>query len=290
MEPERGIWFVISNDWRHIDSLWLMPQLVLSVNLLTLLLQAVGADDAAGEQTAQSRTDSFSSTEQHHGTDGGTGSGQAQREATQVDGADSNRQVILGKTEVIGAVSAARSDSDPDGGFPHLAAGARSVLEVPPGKARTRGTRSKDAKKVDSGDPAVLQKYLRRYVNLGKAYMAIAEEYEDADLAADFAAQLQGGCQAALLAGLRVAPPEARACMEALKGLIVRGKEAEYDSAAVVAKLRQKLEAAESQTKTVDLQSKLFSQMAAKAVPKGMHCLAMKLMVEHMQHPNISVR
>jgi hypothetical protein len=186
--------------------------------------------------------------------------------------------------------SNADSDSGSDRGIPHLAAGARSVLEAPTKKAKTRGNKSKEAKKVDSSDPAQLQKYLRRYVNLGKAYMAVAEEYEDADLAADFAAQLRGGCQAALQAGLRVAPQDARACMEELKRLILRGKEAEYDSAAVVAKLRQKLEAAEAQTKTVDLQSKLFSQMAAKAVPKGMHCLAMKLMVEHMQDPDIAVK
>eukprot|EP00271_Cylindrocystis_brebissonii_P020094 TRINITY_DN6509_c0_g1_i1.p1 TRINITY_DN6509_c0_g1~~TRINITY_DN6509_c0_g1_i1.p1 ORF type:complete len:566 (-),score=83.36 TRINITY_DN6509_c0_g1_i1:1008-2597(-) len=47
----------------------------------------------------------------------------------------------------------------------------------------------------------------------------------------------------------------------------------------LISRLALKLESAERQSRAVNLQSKLYSQMAAKAVPPGLHCLSMRLTI-----------
>ena len=59
-----------------------------------------------------------------------------------------------------------------------------------------------------------------------------------------------------------------------------------YDCAMVTKKLRAMLQSAEEQVRTVKKQSTFLSQLAAKTVPKGMHCLSMRLTIDfHMLPP-----
>eukprot|EP00897_Mesotaenium_endlicherianum_P000961 jgi/Mesen1/10866/ME000093S10381 len=78
-----------------------------------------------------------------------------------------------------------------------------------------------------------------------------------------------------------VAPARLQERVDALESVLARAREKPHDTSALVYRLRTRLETAESQMRHVNQQSKLFSQMAAKAVPQSLHCLAMRLTMEH---------
>jgi alpha-1,4-galacturonosyltransferase len=75
--------------------------------------------------------------------------------------------------------------------------------------------------------------------------------------------------------------------MKAMGQLLERARQQHYDLSAVMKKLRAMLQSAEDQARTLQKHSNFLNQLAAKAVPKGLHCLSMRLMVEyHTRFPD----
>eukprot|EP00252_Welwitschia_mirabilis_P027439 TRINITY_DN9405_c0_g2_i2.p1 TRINITY_DN9405_c0_g2~~TRINITY_DN9405_c0_g2_i2.p1 ORF type:complete len:535 (+),score=90.46 TRINITY_DN9405_c0_g2_i2:751-2355(+) len=66
---------------------------------------------------------------------------------------------------------------------------------------------------------------------------------------------------------------------------LTKAREQFYDCAAVTKKLRAMLQSADEQVRTLKKQSTFLSQLAAKTVPKGLHCLAMRLTIEYYLLP-----
>lgn len=74
--------------------------------------------------------------------------------------------------------------------------------------------------------------------------------------------------------------------IKAMGRALSTAREQLYDCAMVTKKLRAMLQSAEEQVRTVKKQSTFLSQLAAKTVPKGMHCLSMRLTIDfHMLPP-----
>jgi len=63
--------------------------------------------------------------------------------------------------------------------------------------------------------------------------------------------------------------------------VLSKGREQLYDCKLVTGKLRAMLQSAEDQVRSFKKQSTFLSQLAAKTIPNGIHCLAMRLTIDY---------
>ncbi|KAH9315425.1 hypothetical protein KI387_024052, partial [Taxus chinensis] len=73
--------------------------------------------------------------------------------------------------------------------------------------------------------------------------------------------------------------------IKAMGQVLSKAREQLYDCATVTKKLRAMLQSADEQVRTLKKQSTFLSQLAAKTVPKGLHCLSMRLTIEYYLLP-----
>lgn len=73
--------------------------------------------------------------------------------------------------------------------------------------------------------------------------------------------------------------------IKAMGQILAKAREQLYDCATVTKKLRAMLQSADEQVRTLKKQSTFLSQLAAKTVPKGLHCLSIRLTIEYYLLP-----
>jgi len=69
--------------------------------------------------------------------------------------------------------------------------------------------------------------------------------------------------------------------MKIMSELLAEAREKHYDNSIMVKKLRAMLQSTEDNARMLKKQSTFLSQLAAKTVPKGLHCFSMRLTVEY---------
>lgn len=69
--------------------------------------------------------------------------------------------------------------------------------------------------------------------------------------------------------------------MKALGELLAKAKTVKSDDKALIKKLRAMLQTSEDQLRSFKKQSNFLSQLAAKTMPKGLHCVSMRLTVDY---------
>lgn len=69
--------------------------------------------------------------------------------------------------------------------------------------------------------------------------------------------------------------------MQAMGQVLSKAREQLYDCKLVTGKLRAMLQTADEQVRSLKKQSTFLSQLAAKTVPNGIHCLSMRLTIEY---------
>lgn len=73
--------------------------------------------------------------------------------------------------------------------------------------------------------------------------------------------------------------------MKAMGQVLSKAREQLYDCKLVTGKLRAMLQTADEQVRSLKKQSTFLSQLAAKTVPNGIHCLSMRLTIEYYLLP-----
>lgn len=63
--------------------------------------------------------------------------------------------------------------------------------------------------------------------------------------------------------------------------VLLKAKEQLYDCELVIGKLRKMLESADEKVRSLKKQSTFLSQLAAKTIPNGIHCLSLRLTIEY---------
>lgn len=128
--------------------------------------------------------------------------------------------------------------------------------------------------------PENLVRQLADQMTLAKAYVVMAKENGNFILAWELSAQIRLGQQLlsqTATSGVPFPLKEAEPVMHALSALILQAKDLHYDSATMIMKLKAQIQSLEERANAAAAQSTVFGQLAAEAVPKGLHCLGMRL-------------
>ncbi|KAJ6765118.1 GALACTURONOSYLTRANSFERASE 4-RELATED [Salix koriyanagi] len=121
---------------------------------------------------------------------------------------------------------------------------------------------------------------LAEQMTLAKAYVIIAKEHNNLHLAWQLSNKIKN-CQLLLSKaakrGESITLEEAEQIISSLSDLIFKAQDAHYDIATTMMTMKSHIQALEERTNAATVQSTLFGQLVAEALPKSLHCLKVKL-------------
>ncbi|XAR63837.1 Polygalacturonate 4-alpha-galacturonosyltransferase [Bertholletia excelsa] len=133
---------------------------------------------------------------------------------------------------------------------------------------------------------------LAEQMTLAKAYVIIAKEHNDLHLAWELTSKIRS-CQFLLSkAAMREEPitqDEAEPIIKGLSSLIYKAQDAHYDIATTLMTMKSHIQALEERASTATVQSTVFGQLVAEALPKNLHCLHVKLMSDWLKTISLQV-
>ncbi|KAJ9171011.1 hypothetical protein P3X46_019066 [Hevea brasiliensis] len=138
--------------------------------------------------------------------------------------------------------------------------------------------------------PNSVTRQLSDQINLAKAFVAIAKESNNLQLAWELSAQIRNSQVLLSSAATRRAPLTTRESETAIRDmalLLYQAQQLHYDSATMIMRLRAKIQALEEQKSSVTEKSSKYGQIAAEEVPKGLYCLGIQLTTEWFGNLNL---
>eukprot|EP01018_Ginkgo_biloba_P018927 Gb_12736 [translate_table: standard] len=127
---------------------------------------------------------------------------------------------------------------------------------------------------------------MRDQLIMARVYSSIARARNSLDIYQDLTLRIKESQRALgeanADADLHHSAPEK---IKAMGQVLSKAREQLYDCATVTKKLRAMLQSADEQVRTLKKQSTFLSQLAAKTVPKGLHCLSMRLTIDYYLLP-----
>ncbi|CAL0307170.1 unnamed protein product [Lupinus luteus] len=131
---------------------------------------------------------------------------------------------------------------------------------------------------------------LAEQMTLAKAYVVIAKEHNNLHLAWQLSKKIRG-CQLLLsktaMTGEPVTQEEAEPIIKGLSALIFKAQDIHYDIATTIVTMKSHIQALEERANAATVQSTVFGQVAAEALPKSLHCLIVKLMTDWLKKPSL---
>ncbi|OAY79340.1 putative galacturonosyltransferase 11 [Ananas comosus] len=129
-------------------------------------------------------------------------------------------------------------------------------------------------------------------VTLAKAYIIIAKEHNNLQLAWELSSQVRNHqklLSQAAVSGKPITLEEARPLVTRLSRLIYKAQDCHYDISTTITTLKNHALALEERAKAAVVQSTEFGRLASEeaSLPKSLHCLNMKLTEEWFQNPTI---
>ncbi|KAL5863626.1 hypothetical protein ACOSQ3_001140 [Xanthoceras sorbifolium] len=136
----------------------------------------------------------------------------------------------------------------------------------------------------DNSDSTV--RLMRDQMIMARVYLSIAKMKNKLDFQQELQARLKESQRAlgdAMSdADLHHSAPEK---LKAMGQVLSKAREQLYDCKLVTGKLRAMLQTADEQVRSLKKQSTFLSQLAAKTIPNGIHCLSMRLTIEYYLLP-----
>ncbi|GMH21547.1 hypothetical protein Nepgr_023389 [Nepenthes gracilis] len=136
--------------------------------------------------------------------------------------------------------------------------------------------------------PTSLARQLAEQMTLAKAYVIIAKEHSNLQLAWELSSKIRS-CQLLLskaaMRGKPISLDEAGPTIRSISSLIFKAQDAHYDIATTIMTMKSHIQALEERAHAATVQSMVFGQLAAEALPKSLHCLTVKLMADWLSNP-----
>ncbi|CAN0921366.1 Polygalacturonate 4-alpha-galacturonosyltransferase [Linum grandiflorum] len=127
---------------------------------------------------------------------------------------------------------------------------------------------------------------IRDQMIMARVYLSIAKMKNNLDLLKELQTRLKESQRvvgdATADSELQHSAPEK---IKAMGQVLSKAREKLYDCKMVTAKLRAMLQTADEQVRSLKKQSTFLSQLAAKTVPNGIHCLSMRLTIDYYLLP-----
>lgn len=127
---------------------------------------------------------------------------------------------------------------------------------------------------------------MRDQIIMARVYLSIAKMKSKLDLLQELQTRLKESQralgEASSDADLHQSAPER---LRAMGQLLSKAREQLYDCKLVTGKLRAMLQSADEQVRSFKKQSTFLSQLAAKTIPNGIHCLSMRLTIDYYLLP-----
>lgn len=127
---------------------------------------------------------------------------------------------------------------------------------------------------------------MRDQIIMARVYLSIAKMKGKLDLFQQLQTRLKESQralgEASADADLHQSAPER---LRAMGHLLSKAREQLYDCKLVTGKLRAMLQSADEQVRSLKKQSTFLSQLAAKTIPNGIHCLSMRLTIDYYLLP-----
>ncbi|RHN74249.1 putative polygalacturonate 4-alpha-galacturonosyltransferase [Medicago truncatula] len=125
---------------------------------------------------------------------------------------------------------------------------------------------------------------------LAKAYVVIAKEHNNLHLAWELSSKIRS-CQLLLskaaMTGMPVNKEEAEPIIRSLSTLIFKAQDIHYDIATTIVTMKSQIQALEERAIAATVQSNVFAQISAEALPKSLHCLHVKLTSDWLKKPSL---
>ncbi|TMX04397.1 hypothetical protein EJD97_009053 [Solanum chilense] len=141
-------------------------------------------------------------------------------------------------------------------------------------------------KEADNDNTDSTVRLMRDQMIMARVYISIATMKKKMDLAHDLQARLKESQRALGDAGSDAdLTRSAHEKMKAMGQVLSKAREQLYDCKLVTTKLRAMLQSADEQVRGLKRQSTFLSQLAAKTIPNGIHCLSMRLTIDYYLLP-----
>lgn len=131
---------------------------------------------------------------------------------------------------------------------------------------------------------------LAEQMTLAKAYVIIAKEHNNLHLAWELSSRIRS-CQLLLsraaMRGEPITLKEAEPIIKSLSSLIFKAQDAHYDIATTIMTMKSHIQALEERANVAIVQSTVFGQLAAEALPKSLHCINVKLTVDWLKKQSL---
>eukprot|EP00271_Cylindrocystis_brebissonii_P017944 TRINITY_DN488_c0_g1_i1.p1 TRINITY_DN488_c0_g1~~TRINITY_DN488_c0_g1_i1.p1 ORF type:complete len:771 (+),score=188.96 TRINITY_DN488_c0_g1_i1:562-2874(+) len=138
------------------------------------------------------------------------------------------------------------------------------------------------------GSDQYLLNLIRDQLIMARAYMALAQQHDQDRLAKELKLKVKESMKAVGEATMdSELHPSAKERMRAMGQLLAKARDQLYDCPNMVKKLRAMVQAAEEQARLLKKQGAYLSQLAAKTLPKGLTCLALRLTIDFYALPPV---
>ncbi|KAI5076486.1 hypothetical protein GOP47_0009055 [Adiantum capillus-veneris] len=131
-----------------------------------------------------------------------------------------------------------------------------------------------------------LVRLMRDQLIMARVYASLAQSHNRAHILHELRTRIRESQrtlrEAAIDADL---PHSASDRVKAMGQVLSSAREQLYDCTGITKKLRAMLQLSEEQARVLKKQSSFLSQLAAKTLPKGIHCLSMRLTIEYYKLP-----